>query len=142
MATINVVDVEGGVRHSDALRAASIESTEELLTRAGAYQDRAALMTETGLDEWQLLQWLGRADLERVHGIGWEYASLLAEAGVLSMPILAAQDAETLHGRVEAINAETERVKRVPTVSQISQWIEEARTLPDMITYAPAGEVL
>jgi hypothetical protein len=39
-----------------------IDTTEASLARGASHQDRATLMQATQLDEWQLLQWIGRAD--------------------------------------------------------------------------------
>ena len=66
---------------------------------------------------------------------GWEYADLLEAAGVDTVPELAQRNADNLHAKLGEINAAKEMVRRLPTAAQVSAWVEEAKTLPRMITH-------
>ncbi len=117
-----------------------IDTTSDLLTRGAEPTGRAEITGASGLTETALLALLFRADLERVHGIGWDYAGLLAEAGVSTVVDLAHRQAEELRKRMTAINAERSLVKRVPSLAQVSAWIDHARILPAMLKFDGGGE--
>lgn len=117
-----------------------IETTNDLLTRGAEPTGRAAITGAAGLSEPALLALLFRADLERVRGVGWDYAGLLAEAGVSTVTDLAYRQAEELRKRMAAINAERSLVKRVPSLAQVSAWIDHARTLPAILRFDGGGE--
>lgn len=128
---------------STLLKSLEIDTTEALLARGASYQDRAQLMQATQLDEWQLLPWIGRADLERINGIGWEYANLIADAAkILSVQDLARAEADALLAQMSSHNEIDQHVKRLPTLNQVAEWIQEAASMETLITYAPAGEVM
>ena len=117
-----------------------IDTTNELLTRGAEPAGRAEITGVSGLTEPALLALLFRADLERVHGIGWDYAGLLVEAGVGTVTDLAYRQAEELRKRMMAVNAERSLVKRVPSLAQVTAWIDHARTLPGVLTFSGGGE--
>ncbi len=117
-----------------------IDTTNDLLIRGADPAGRAEMTGVSGLTETALLALLFRADLERVHGIGWDYAGLLVEAGVGAVPDLAHRQAEDLHKRLAATNIERSLVKRVPSLAQVSAWIDHARTLPATLRFDGGGE--
>lgn len=117
-----------------------IDTTNDLLARGAEPAGRAEMSRVSGLTETALLALLFRADLERVHGIGWDYAGLLVETGVGAVTDLAHRRAEDLRKRMAAINAERSLVKRVPSLAQVSAWIDHARTLPAMLRFDGGGE--
>jgi predicted RecB family nuclease len=122
------------------LSATGIETTHDLLARGAEPAGRAEITGVSGLTEPALLALLFRADLERVHGIGWDYAGLLVEAGVGTVTDLAYRQAEELRKRMMAVNAERSLVKRVPSLAQVTAWIDHARTLPGVLTFSGGGE--
>ncbi len=117
-----------------------IDTTHDLLHRGAEPAGRAEITSASGLTETALLAILFRADLERVRGVGWDYAGLLVEAGVSTAVDLAHRQAEDLRKRLAAINAERSLVKRVPSLAQVSAWIEQARTLPATLRFDGGGE--
>lgn len=142
MAPISVLNTDEH-NHSSLFKSVDIDTTEALLVHGASYQDRAVLMQATKLDEWQLLPWIGRADLERINGIGWEYANLIADAAeLLTVQDLAQIDPAALLAKMTAHNEIGQYVKRLPTVNQVTAWVEEAASMDVLITYAPAGEVM
>jgi len=46
-----------------------------------------------------------------------------------------------LHAKLSEINAAKELVRRLPTADQVSAWVEEAKTLPRVITHQIAPSV-
>ena len=67
------------------------------------------------------------ADLTVVKGVGDDYARLLKGADVTSVEALAAQEAESLHGRLVEVNEAHQIVRRVPAEGRIRNWIENAK---------------
>lgn len=122
------------------LSAIGIDTTNDLLTRGAEPAGRAEITSASGLTETALLALLFRADLERVRGVGWDYAGLLVEAGVGAVTDLAHRQANDLHKRLAATNAERSLVRRVPSLAQVSAWIDHARTLPATLRFDGGGE--
>ncbi len=128
--------IEGiGESFAQKLQDAGVTSTEMLLDKGAAPAGRKALAEATGLSETLILKWVNRADLFRVKGIGEEYADLLEAAGVDTVPDLARRNAENLHEKLAAVNAEKALVRRVPTLKAVKGWVADAKELPRKLTY-------
>jgi predicted flap endonuclease-1-like 5' DNA nuclease len=132
----DLIDVEGiGPEAAATLRAAGLETTGDLLASAGLASGRKDLAAKTGLSEALLLEWVNRADLMRIAGVGSEYADLLEASGVDTVPELAGRNAANLVTTMTEVNATKHLVRRLPTVEQVEAWISEARTLSPMVTH-------
>jgi len=128
--------IEGiGETYAQKLREAGIGSTEALLKNGTTPQGRKEIAEKTGISATLILEWVNLTDLCRVKGIGEEYADLLEEAGVDTVPELAQRNAENLHQKLVEINDEKELVRRVPTSDQVKDWVEQAKQLPRVVTY-------
>lgn len=73
--------------------------------------------------------------VSRVKGIGEEYADLLEVAGVDTVPELAQRNPANLYQKLVEINEARNVVRRPPTQAQVETWVEQAKTLPRVITY-------
>lgn len=82
-----------------------------------------------------ILEWVNRADLFRIKGVGEEYSDLLEAAGVDTVVELAKRDAGNLHEKMLAVNKEKKLVRKPPTQSQVRDWIEQAKKMPRAVTY-------
>ena len=113
------------------------ETTRDALTYVMRRLDVAGkeIAEKTGISATLILEWVNLTDLCRVKGIGEEYADLLEEAGVDTVPELAQRNAENLHQKLVEINDEKELVRRVPTSDQVKDWVEQAKQLPRVVTY-------
>jgi predicted flap endonuclease-1-like 5' DNA nuclease len=132
MASIS--EIEGiGASIAEKLKAQGVSTTEALLKQGASPAGRHALAAATGVREALILEWVNHADLERVSGIGWEYADLLEAAGVDSVPELAQRNGVNLHARLAEINATKNLVRRLPTEEQVSRWVTEAKSLPRVV---------
>ncbi|MGC9522892.1 MAG: DUF4332 domain-containing protein [Anaerolineae bacterium] len=128
--------IEGiGEVYAQRLAQARIGTTQALLERAATPEGRAEIAEKAGVTERQILEWANQADLMRVSGIGAEYSDLLEAAGVDTVVELAQRNPENLHAKLMMVNAVRHLVRRVPGVSRIRSWIEEAKTLPRMLEY-------
>ena len=81
MASIDAI--EGiGVKNATTLRKLRVRTTEALLKAGATRKGRKELAAASGFSEHQILEWVNRADLFRVKGVGEEYSDLLEAAGV------------------------------------------------------------
>lgn len=131
-----VLEIEGiGEVYAGKLKEVGIVTLEALLEKGSTPQGRAELAEKTGISATLLLRWVNRADLFRVKGIGEEYADLLEVAGVDTVPELAQRNPDNLFQKLAAVNEEKKRVRRLPTLEQVRQWVEQAKELPRVVTY-------
>ena len=97
--------IEGiGAIYAERLRAAGIGSIEALLKAGATGNGREELEEETGIGDEYILDWVNRADLMRVKGIGEEYGDLLEKSGVDTIPELGQRDADNLHAKMLEVN--------------------------------------
>lgn len=133
---MNIKDIEGiGETYAQKLNDAGVRTTADLLKKGGTSKGRAELATATGLTGNQILEWVNRADLYRIRGVGSEYADLLEAAGVDTVAELANRNAENLVEKFKAVNADKKKVRRQPSVEQAGKWIEQAKSLPRAVEY-------
>ena len=134
MATIT--DIEGiGEVYAVKLRTAGVRTTGALLERGGTPKGRKGLAEMTGFSEQTILEWVNRADLFRVRGIGSQYSDLLEAGGVDTVRELAVRKADSLLENLTKVNTEKNKVNKLPTLSQVKSWIQIAKTLPKGVKY-------
>jgi predicted flap endonuclease-1-like 5' DNA nuclease len=131
-----IVDLEGiGPEYERKLHEAGVRSTAGLLKRAGSRAGREELAAALGVSTGRVLEWVNRADLIRVRGIGSEYSDLLEAAGVDSTVELAKRRSGNLHAKLVEVNAAKKLVRQLPTRQAVERWIAEARALPRVVTH-------
>lgn len=112
-----------------------IDTTEELLEKGSTKKGRKTIADETGISEKLILTWVNHSDLFRIKGIGPQYADLLEEAGVDTVPDLATRNPENLLAKMEEINAEKNLVRAMPYLKQVNKWVEQAKNLPKIVKH-------
>lgn len=128
--------IEGiGVKNATKLRKARIRTTEALLKRGATRSGRKEVASKTGLSEKQVLEWVNRADLMRVRGVGEEYGDLLEAAGVDTVKELRNRKPTNLLGAMIAVNEKRRLVRRLPTESMVERWVAHAKELAPVVTY-------
>jgi predicted flap endonuclease-1-like 5' DNA nuclease len=133
---MKILAIEGvGSVYAGKLREHGIATTAALLRQAGAPAGRRRLAESIGVPEAAVLEWVNRADLVRVKGIGEEFSDLLEAAGVDTVKELRRRKAENLHQSLLATNQEKRLVRRPPSLSEVSRWIEHAKTLEPAVSY-------
>lgn len=132
MSKLDAIESIGQVSRN-RLEGAGIDTVEKLLELGSTLNGRQALSQSTGLSARRILNWVNRADLARIKGIGEEYADLLEAAGVRNVPNLAERDASQLHRRLKEVNTSKRLVRRVPAVSRVSNWVVQAQGLPPVV---------
>jgi predicted flap endonuclease-1-like 5' DNA nuclease len=132
----NLVDIEGiGPAYAEKLRAQGVITTDGLLKACASPQDRKNMESATGISGDLLLGWVNKADLFRIKGVGNQYSDLLEAAGVDTVPELARRRADNLTAKMAEVNEQKGLVRKLPTETQVADWIEQAKALPRVITY-------
>jgi len=131
-----LTEVEGiGEVYAQKLKDAGVATTNALLKQGATSKGRKEIAEKTGVGEKLILEWVNHVDLFRIKGVGEEYADLLEEAGVDTVPELAQRNPENLYQKLGAVNEEKKLVRRPPSQDQVGAWIEQAKALPRVITY-------
>jgi len=131
-----LTEIEGvGEVYAQKLREAGIRTTQALLEKGASPQGRKEIAEKTGISETLILEWVNHVDLFRIKGVGEEYADLLEAAGVDTVPELAQRNPENLYPKLVAVNQEKKLVRQLPTQARVSDWVEQAKRLPRVITY-------
>ena len=134
--TGDIEEIEGiGPAFAEKLRGADVPSTAALLEKGATSEGRAALVEATGIDNARVLRWVNHADLMRVVGVGPQFAELLEAAGVDSVPELAQRNVENLVTALTETNAARNLVRRVPSADEVTEWIEQAKALPRIVSH-------
>ncbi len=131
-----IIDIDGiGSTYAKKLSAVGIKSVETLLKRGATPKEREEIAKKTGLGHKEILEWVNRADLYRIKGIGSEYSDLLEVAGVDTVVELSKRDAKNLMSRMTEANTKRKIVRRLPTERQVANWISQAKRLPRAVSY-------
>jgi predicted flap endonuclease-1-like 5' DNA nuclease len=131
-----IASIEGiGKKYSEKLENAGIKSVEVLLEIGATKKGRKELAERTSVSEKMILNWVNRADLYRVKGIGSQYADLLENAGVDSVPELAHRDPENLLLKLQEVNNTRKLVRAMPYLKQVRKWIGRAKDLKKVVTH-------
>lgn len=128
--------IEGiGPVYAAKLAPAGIKTTQDLLTHAATPAGRAALAETTGITEHHILKWANIADLMRINGVGEEFSELLEAAGVDTVKELKHRVPAHLHEKLAEVNEARKLTRQVPGLSQVTNWIEQAKTMEPILSY-------
>ena len=131
-----IADVEGiGPVYAGKLAKAGVKSTAALLAAGATPKGRKELAEKAGVDEGKILEWVNHVDLYRIKGIGSEYSDLLEEAGVDTVVELAQRVPANLLKKMEEANAAKKLVRRLPVLSMVTSWVEQAKKLERVVKY-------
>jgi predicted flap endonuclease-1-like 5' DNA nuclease len=132
----NLIDIEGvGEIYAKKLKAAGVSTTDALLKMGATPKGRKDIAEKSGIGDALILEWVNHVDLFRIKGVGEEYADLLEEAGVDTVPELAQRKPDNLLQKMTEVNAMKKLVRRLPVLSQVTNWVEQAKRMPRVITY-------
>ncbi len=134
MATYKIDGIAGiDAEMSEKLKEAGVETTGQLLQLGSKPASRRQLAEATNLSEGLLLKFTHLADLCRVKGVAPDFMALLEASGVDSVSNLAQRNAINLTKKMDDLNQARKLAYRSPTVIEVNNWVEEARTLPRVI---------
>ncbi len=136
MANKKITEIEGiGPVLGEKFEAAGVKNTDTLLEQGGSKAGRKALAEATGLSESRILTFVNMADLFRISGVAGEFAELLVASGVDTVRELATRNAANLADKLAEVNAEKNLTRKVPTLSQVEDWVKQAGDLPAGISH-------
>jgi predicted flap endonuclease-1-like 5' DNA nuclease len=122
-----IMEVEGiGAEFARKLKDAGIDTVEELLREGATPGGRSSIARRAGVDESRVLEWVNRADLMRVKGVGSEFSDLLEAAGVDTVRELAQRNAQNLYAKLTEVNEAKRLVRRVPSPGEVEDWVRQA----------------
>ena len=128
--------IEGiGETYARQLKMIGISTTEALLERGSTPNGRDEIAEKSGISGKLVLEWVNRADLFRIKGVGEEYSDLLENAGVDTVVELAQRKPENLYEKMVSVNQAKKLVRKLPTLEQVKSWVEQAKKLPRVVTY-------
>ena len=131
-----LADIEGiGNSYATKLKKAGVGSQGSLLKTGSTKKGRKQIAAESGVSEKLVLNWVNKADLARVKGIGGQYGELLEAAGVDTVPELATRNAENLHAKMAETNAKKKLVRQLPSAKQVAGWVAQAKKLKRVVEY-------
>lgn len=131
-----ITDIEGiGPVLGEKFKEAGIGTVEKLLSEGASKKGRAALAEATGISEGKILDFVNMADLFRIKGVASQFAELLKAAGVDTVKELRNRNPENLHAKLTEVNEEKHLTRAVPSLSQVEDYIQQAKDLPPMVTY-------
>jgi predicted flap endonuclease-1-like 5' DNA nuclease len=133
---MKIADIEGiGPVYARKLSKAGIRSVESLLKKGASNKGRKEIAAAAGITHTSILEWVNRADLFRIKGIGSQYSDLLEKAGVDTVVELSNRVAENLYARMVEVNKAKNLVNEMPGVKNVKKWITQAKKLPRIVTY-------
>lgn len=134
MGSIDTID---GIGHKQAtsLRKARIRTVEALLKKGATRSGRRDIAAATGISERLILEWVNRADLMRVRGVGEEYSDLLEATGVDTVKELRRRKPANLLASMMEVNTKKPLVRRLPTEAMVLRWVEHASVLDTIVKY-------
>ncbi len=131
-----ISEIEGiGPKYTAKLSEAGLTTTDKLLEACASAKGRKQTAGTTGFSESQLLKWANMADLMRIKGVGEEYSELLEAAGVDTVKELRNRKPENLAAKMVEVNEAKKLVRQVPSASQVTSWVDQAKALGPKITH-------
>lgn len=131
-----LTSIQGIAEATEAkLQAAGVTSVDDLLEKGGTPKGREELAEKSGITAKQILRFVNYADLFRIKGIAGQTAELLEASGVNTVAELAQRNPANLAAKLKEVNDAKKLTGKVPAESQVTGWIEAAKTLPKKVTY-------
>lgn len=131
-----IIDIEGiGKTYKEKLAKVGILTTDALLEAGATPKGRKELADKTGIGDALILEWVNLSDLFRIKGVGSEYSDLLEEAGVDTVVELSKRVPKNLHEKIVEINEKKKLVRKLPSESQVADWVDQAKKLDRKVKY-------
>jgi predicted flap endonuclease-1-like 5' DNA nuclease len=133
---MKISDIEGiGPVHTKKLAKAGLRSVEALLKNGASVKGRKEIAMASGIDETLVLEWVNRADLFRIKGVGRQFSDLLEKTGVDTVVELSKRVPARLYAKMLEVNQAKNLVNAMPGVKKVEGWVAQAKKLPRVVTY-------
>jgi predicted flap endonuclease-1-like 5' DNA nuclease len=131
-----VSEIEGiGQVYTQKLAEIGIKSTADLLKYGKDRKGREELVEKLQVSDKLVLKWVNMADLMRIPGIGEQFSELLEKAGVDTVKELRNRNPKKLQAALAVSNEMHHLVKRLPSLSDVENWVETAKEIEPLISY-------
>ena len=131
-----IVKIEGiGPVYAEKLAEVGIKTTEDLLNAGSSRKGREDLVEKTAISGKLVLRWVNIADLMRIPGVGEEFSELLEKAGVDTVKELKMRNPQNLYNTMVEVNEKYTLVRRIPSLSEVENWVASAKELEPLLTY-------
>jgi len=131
-----IIDVEGiGPAFAKKLAASGVSTTGRLLKVAAHSAGRKDLAKQAEVTTNQVLEWVNRADLMRVSGVGPQYSDLLEASGVDTVIELAQRNAQNLYEKMAEVNGAKSLVRVLPSPDKVAGWVAQAAKMPRVVSH-------
>ncbi len=100
-----------------------IATFDDLLSKTGQKKEMDELALRLLIPKETLIQWVEKARLVQLKGLGVENLRLLEGVGIDSISALAKENPEILHDKIEQVSRE----RALPEEAKIRIWVSEAR---------------
>ena len=137
MTNYPVTKIKGiGKLDSKRLAKKGIKTTKDLLKFTKTPKDRKMLAEETGITSEKILNWVNRADLMRIRGVGEIYSNVLELVGVDTVPELAQRNPENLFKAIQEYDASKSKIViKKPTLKEVKDWVKHSKKLKRILEY-------
>jgi predicted flap endonuclease-1-like 5' DNA nuclease len=133
---MKIIDIEGiGPAYAKKLAKAGLQTVEGLLKMGATAKGRKQVAETSGIDATLVLEWVNRADLYRIKGVGKQYSDLLEKAGVDTVVELGKRVPANLYKKMVEVNQAKNLVNAMPGAKQVEGWVEQAKKLPRVVSY-------
>ncbi|HUH32500.1 MAG TPA: DUF4332 domain-containing protein [Daejeonella sp.] len=132
----SVSEIEGiGPAQQAKFKTAGVSTVEQLLEKGATAKGRKELAELTAIDAKSILRFVNHADLFRINGIAGQFSELLEAAGVDTVNELKTRVPANLHAKLVEVNEKKNLVNQVPGLSQIEDFIEQAKKMDPKVTH-------
>jgi predicted flap endonuclease-1-like 5' DNA nuclease len=129
-------EVEGiGPAFAKRLRDAGVRTMKALLKKGADRKGRKEIANSVRTSPKHVLEWVNRADLFRVKGVGEQYSDLLEKSGVDTPLELSKRQPADLYETLAQVNDAKKLVRRLPTEKQVKDWVKTAKKLHPVVKY-------
>jgi predicted flap endonuclease-1-like 5' DNA nuclease len=133
---MKIIDIEGiGPAYAKKLAKSGLRTVEGLLKMGATAKGRKQIAETSGIDAMLVLEWVNRADLYRIKGVGKQYSDLLEKAGVDTVVELGKRVPANLYKKMVEVNQAKNLVNGMPGAKQVEGWVEQAKKLPRVVSY-------
>ena len=120
---------------AEKLKAEGFKDSDQFLEAVCTPAGRKEVAAKCGTDTKAILQLANRADLARVKRVAGVFGDLLEVAGVDTVKELATRRPDNLYQKMVDTNAEQSIAGRNPTMTDVEDWVAQAKELPKMLQY-------
>lgn len=111
------------------LTAHNVESLSAFLKRCESNEKLKLFARELGVSSRRVANWVSRAKLYQLRGIGKEYVALFEAAKLQSLDEIAQLSPQQIQTRLQRTNRQRKLVRRIPSIRLLSESVAHANLI-------------